>query len=59
MLKEVPSMIQNKINQIYKDELDENKKQNKFLNDLKNQIILEIKEQRKKDNLKFKEQINE
>ena len=32
-------MIQNKINQMCKDELEEDKKQNKFLNNLRNQII--------------------
>ena len=59
MLREVPSMIQNKMNQIYQEEIEENKKHYKFFNDLRNHLMSELKEQRKQDNLKYKQQLDE
>ena len=59
VIREVPNMIQNKMNQIYLEEVEENRKQNRFLNDLRNQLISEFKEQRKQDNIKYKQQIDE
>ena len=59
MVEEVPKMIQNKINQIYLGEIEENKKHSIFLNDLKNKIVSELKEQRRLDNLKYRQLISE
>ena len=59
IIKEVPSMIQNKMDQIYQDEIEENRKQNRFLNELKNQLISQFKEQRRQDNIRHQNQINE
>ena len=59
MIKEVPSMIQNKINQIYQEEIEENRNQSEFFNQLKNQIVSEIKNQRREDDIKHRKQINE
>ena len=59
VVKEVPKMVQNKINQIYLGEIEENKRHNLFLNDLKNKIVSELKEQRRLDNLKYRQLISE
>ena len=52
MLREVPSMIHNRMSQIYQEEMEENRKQNQFLNNLINQVISELKDQRRQDNIK-------
>ena len=52
MLKEVPFMVHNRMNQIYQEEMEENRKQNQFLNNLINQVISELKDQRRQDNIK-------
>ena len=59
ILKDLPSMIKNKMNQIYQEELEESRNQNRFLNDLRNQVFSELRDQRKQDNLKYKQQIEE
>ena len=52
MLREVPSMIHNRMSQIYQEEMEKNRKQNQFLNNLINQVISELKDQRRQDNIK-------
>ena len=52
MLREVSSMIHNRMNQIYQEKMEENKKQNQFINNLINQVISELKDQRRQDNIK-------
>ena len=59
ILSQVPPMIQNKINQIYKDELEENRNQHEFLNHLKEEVISILKNQRKADIIRHRKQINE
>ena len=44
MLREVPSMIHNRMSQIYQEEMEKNRKQNQFLNNLINQVISELKD---------------
>ena len=58
-LNQVPSMIQNKINQIYKEEKEENRNQNMFLNKLKEEVITVLRNQRKQDDLRYKQHIEE
>ena len=57
ILKGLPSIIHNKMNQIYQEELEENRNQNRFLNDLRNQVFSELRDQRRQDNLKYNQQI--
>ena len=59
MLGKVPGMIENKMSKIYLNEIEENRNQKQFLEDLKNKIALEFQNQRRNDYIKYKKQLNE
>ena len=59
MLSKVPGLIENKIGKIYLNELEENRNQKQFLDNLKDRISLELQNQRRADYLRYKRQLNE
>ena len=59
MLNKVPGLIENKIGKIYLNEIEENRNQKQFLDNLKDRISLELQNQRRADYLRYKRQLNE
>ena len=59
MLNRVPHLIENKLGKIYLNEIEENRNQKYFLENLKDKIALELQNQRRYDYLKYKKQLNE
>ena len=59
MLNRVPNLISNKIDKIYLNELEENRNQKYFLDNIKERMALELQNQRRYDYLKYKRQLNE
>ena len=59
MLREMPKIIDSKIDRILSDEHDINKNQQKFIENLEEKMLKKMKEQRMYDYIKYKKQINE
>jgi hypothetical protein len=59
MLNKVPNLIEKKISNLYANEIEENRNQKYFLENLKDRMALELQKQRRHDYLKYKRQLNE
>ena len=59
MLNKVPRLIEKKISKLYTNEIEENRNQKYFLENLKDRMALELQKQRRQDYLKYKRQLNE
>ena len=59
MLNEVPNLIEKKIGKLYQNEIEENRNQKYFLENLKQRMTLELQRQRRNDYLRYKRQLNE
>ena len=59
MLNRVPNLIENKMDKIYLNELEENRNQKYFLDNIKERMAFELQNQRRYDYLRYKRQLNE
>ena len=59
VINQMPQMIESKINKIFEDEYESNQNQKQFLENLKERMISELKNQRRYDYIKYKQQLNE
>ena len=59
MLNEVPNLIEKKLGKLYRNEMEENRNQKYFLENLKQRMTLELQRQRRYDYLRYKRQLNE
>ena len=59
MLNKIPNNFENKMGQIYLDEVVENRNQKNFLDIVKNILNIQFQNKRRIDYLKFKRQLNE
>ena len=59
MLNEVPNLIEKKLGKLYHNEMEENRNQKYFLENLKQRMSLELQRQRRYDYLRYKRQLNE
>ena len=59
VINQVPQMIESKIDKIFMDEYESSQNQKQFLENLKERMISELKNQRRYDYIKYKQQLNE
>ena len=59
VINQMPQMIESKINKIFEDEYESSQNQKQFLENLKERMISELKNQRRYDYIKYKQQLNE
>ena len=59
LINQMPLMIEKKINRIFLDEYESSRNQKQFIENLKERMIDELKNQRRYDYYKYKQQLNE
>ena len=59
ILNQMPKMIEKKINKIFLNEYESSRNQKQFMENLREKMIIEMKNQRMYDYIKYKKQINE
>ena len=59
VINQMPQMIESKIDKIFMDEYESSQNQKQFLENLKERMISELKNQRRYDYIKYKQQLNE
>ena len=59
ILNQMPQMIEKKINRIFLNEYESSRNQKQFMENLREKMIIEMKNQRMYDYIKYKKQINE
>ena len=59
VINQMPEIIENKIDKIFMDEYESSQNQKQFLENLKERMISELKNQRRYDYMKYKHQLNE
>ena len=59
MINQMPEMIENKIDRIFQDEYESSQNQKNFIENLKERMLSEIKNQRRYDYMRYRQQLKE